>query len=216
MARYTGAVCKICRREAMKLFLKGDRCYTEKCAYTRRPYPPGQHGQARQKLSEYAVRLREKQKVRRMYGLVEKQFREYYFEATRRRGRTGEEMLGLLERRFDNVVYRMGYAFTRSEARQLVRHNHFKVNGKKMNIPSYVMKPGDVIVLRESSRSVKEILAAIAKIESRPQFGWFELNKETFTGTVKSLPVRDELRELESSEQQPHIREQLIVEYYSR
>src|SRR6202012_5508294 len=136
MARYVGPVCKLCRREGMKLYLKGERCYSEKCAYTRRPYPPGQHGQGRIKLTEYAVRLREKQKVRRIYGILEKQFRAYYFDATRRKGRTGEEMLGLLESRLDNVVHRIGFSATRAEARQLVKHSHVLVNGHKVNIPS--------------------------------------------------------------------------------
>lgn len=216
MARYTGPVCKLCRRENMKLFLKGDRCYGDKCSYTRRPYPPGQHGQDRQKLSEYAVRLREKQKVRRVYGLVEKQFREYYFEATRRRGRTGEEMLGLLERRLDNVVFRMGFAITRSQARQLVRHKHFFVNGKVVNIPSFVCKPGDKIEVREGSRKISEISVAIGKIEARPNFAWLEVDKDKFTGTVKGMPARDELKEFETAEQLPTIKEQLVIEYYSR
>src|SRR3982075_1560420 len=155
MARYHGPVCKLCRREGMKLFLKGERCYTEKCSYTRRPYPPGQHGQARIKLSEYAVRLREKQKLRRVYGVLERQFRDYYFDATRRKGRTGEQMIGLLESRLDNVVHRLGFAFTRSQARQLVKHNHILVNGKRVNIPSFVMSPGDKIEIREKSRAMK-------------------------------------------------------------
>ena len=193
----------------MKLFLKGERCYTDKCSYTRRPQPPGQHGLARIKLTEYAVRLREKQKVRRVYGVLEKQFRKYYFDAARRKGRTGEQMLGLLESRLDNVVHRLGFAFTRSEARQLVRHNHILINGKRVNIPSYILQPGDKISLRESSRTVKEVLAAIAAIEKRPMPTWLELDKENFTGTFKGPPIREELNE-------PAIREQLIVEYYSR
>jgi small subunit ribosomal protein S4 len=193
----------------MKLFLKGERCYTDKCSYTRRPQPPGQHGLARIKLTEYAVRLREKQKVRRVYGVLEKQFRKYYFDAARRKGRTGEQMLGLLESRLDNVVHRIGFAFTRSQARQLVRHNHILINGKRVNIPSYILQPGDKISLRESSRTVKEVLAAIAAIEKRPMPTWLELDKENFTGTFKGPPIREELNE-------PAIREQLIVEYYSR
>ncbi len=209
MARYIGPVCKLCRREGMKLFLKGERCYTDKCSYTRRPQPPGQHGLARIKLTEYAVRLREKQKVRRVYGVLEKQFRKYYFDAARRKGRTGEQMLGLLESRLDNVVHRIGFAFTRSQARQLVRHNHILINGKRVNIPSYILQPGDKISLRESSRTVKEVLAAIAAIEKRPMPTWLELDKENFTGTFKGPPIREELNE-------PAIREQLIVEYYSR
>ncbi len=209
MARYIGPVCRLCRREGMKLFLKGERCYSDKCAHTRRPYPPGQHGQARIKLSEYAVRLREKQKVRRIYGLVEKQFRKYYFDATRRKGRTGEEMLGLLESRLDNVVHRLGFAFTRSEARQLVKHNHFLVNGKRVNIPSFVLKPGDKIEVREPSRKINNIVASLAAVEKRPTLSWLELDKANFAGVLKAAPVREELNE-------PAIREQLIVEYYSR
>src|SRR6202789_3691760 len=143
MARYIGPVCKLCRREGMKLFLKGERCYTEKCSSPRRPYPPGQHGQARIKLSEYAIRLREKQKVRRIYGVVESQFQKYYFDAARRKGRTGEQMLGLLESRLDNVVHRLGFAFTRSQSRQIVRHGHIPGNGKPAAIPSVILRPGD-------------------------------------------------------------------------
>jgi small subunit ribosomal protein S4 len=193
----------------MKLFLKGERCYTEKCSYTRRPYPPGQHGQARIKLSEYAVRLREKQKVRRIYGVLERQFRDYYFDASRRKGRTGEQMLGLLESRLDNVVHRLGFAFTRSQARQIVKHNHVLVNGKRVNIPSYVMSAGDKIEIREKSRAMKEIVASLAQVEKRPQLTWLELDKNNFAGTFKGDPVRDEMNE-------PQIREQLVVEYYSR
>jgi small subunit ribosomal protein S4 len=209
MARYHGPVCKLCRREGMKLFLKGERCYTEKCSYTRRPYPPGQHGQARIKLSEYAVRLREKQKVRRIYGVLERQFRDYYFDASRRKGRTGEQMLGLLESRLDNVVHRLGFAFTRSQARQIVKHNHVLVNGKRVNIPSYVMSAGDKVEIREKSRAMKEIVASLAQVEKRPQLTWLELDKNNFAGVFKGEPVRDEMNE-------PQIREQLVVEYYSR
>jgi small subunit ribosomal protein S4 len=209
MARYIGPVCRLCRREGMKLFLKGERCYSEKCSYTRRPYPPGQHGQGRIKLSEYAVRLREKQKVRRIYGVLERQFRDYYFDATRRKGRTGEEMLGLLESRLDNVVHRLGFAFTRAEARQIVKHNHVLINGKRVNIPSYLVRVGDKIEIKESSRSIKEIVASLAQVEKRPMLSWLELDKANFTGTFKAAPVRDEMNE-------PAIREQLVVEYYSR
>ena len=209
MARYIGPVCKLCRREGMKLFLKGERCYTEKCSYTRRPYPPGQHGQGRIKLSEYAVRLREKQKVRRIYGILERQFQSYYFDATRRKGRTGEEMLGLLEGRLDNVVYRLGFAATRAEARQLVKHNHVLVNGKKANIPSILLRAGDKIEIRQKSRELKMIAASLAQVEKRPMTSWVELDKANFAGTYKGQLVRDELNE-------PAIREQLVVEYYSR
>lgn len=193
----------------MKLFLKGDRCQSEKCSYTRRAYPPGQHGQARIKLSEYAVRLREKQKTRRVYGLVEKQFQKYYFDATRRKGRTGEEMLGLLESRLDNVVYRLGFAVTRSAARQVVKHNHVLINGKRLNIPSYIVQNNDKIEILTESRSIKAIVDSLAAVDRRPMPSWLELDKNNFAGTFKSFPVRDELNE-------PEIREQLIVEYYSR
>ena len=209
MARYHGPVCKLCRREGIKLFLKGERCYTEKCAVTRRPYPPGQHGQARIKLSEYAVRLREKQKVRRVYGVLERQFQKYYFQATRRKGRTGEEMLGLLESRLDNVVHRMGFAFTRSQARQVVKHNHILINGKRVNIPSYLLNPGDKVEIKPASRTIKEINASLAQVEKRPMLSWLELDKANFAGVFKGAPVREEMNE-------PAIREQYVVEYYSR
>ena len=209
MARYHGPVCKLCRREGMKLFLKGERCYTEKCSYTRRPYPPGQHGQARIKLSEYAIRLREKQKVRRIYGVIERQFQKYYFDAARRKGRTGEQMLGLLESRLDSVVHRLGFAFTRSQARQIVKHNHILVNGKRVNIPSFVVSTGDKIEIREKSREIKEVVASMAQVDKRPQLSWLELDKVNFAGTFKGAPVREEMNE-------PAIREQYVVEYYSR
>jgi small subunit ribosomal protein S4 len=209
MARYTGAVCKLCRREGGKLYLKGDRCFSEKCSVNRRPYPPGQHGQGRIKLSEYALRLREKQKARRIYGLLEKQFRGYYGQASSMKGRTGEEMLGVLERRLDNVVHRIGFAVTRAQGRQLVRHNHVLVNGKRVNIPSYRVNPGDKIEIREKSRKIAYVAAALEMAESRPRPSWIEVDKENFAGVFKSMPVRDELNE-------PMVREQLIVEYYSR
>jgi small subunit ribosomal protein S4 len=209
MARYIGPVCKLCRREGTKLFLKGQRCFTEKCAVERRPYPPGQHGQGRIKMSEYGLRLREKQKTRRIYGILEKQFASYYTTATHLRGRTGEEMLGLLERRLDNVAYRMGLASTRSQARQLVRHSHIQVNGKRLNIPSYRVKPGDVISLRERSQKIAYVKAALEQAGTRPTPSWLEVDAEKLTGTFKSMPVRDELNE-------PMVREQYVVEYYSR
>ena len=209
MARYIGAVCKLCRREGTKLYLKGERCFGEKCAFSRRPYPPGQHGQGRVKLSEYALRLREKQKTRRIYGLLEQQFRGYYAQASSMKGRTGEEMLGVLERRLDNVVHRMGFAVTRAQGRQLVRHNHVLVNGKRVNIPSYRVNVGDKISLRESSRQIAFVQAALAAAETRPRASWVEVDKEALTGVFKSLPVRGEMNE-------PLIREQLVVEYYSR
>lgn len=209
MARYVGPVCKLCRREGMKLYLKGERCYSEKCAHTRRPYPPGQHGQGRIKLSEYAVRLREKQKVRRIYGVLERQFSGYFQEASRRKGRTGEEMLGLLERRLDNAVHRLGFAASRSEARQLVRHGHVQVNGKRLDIPSYVVRVGDKLTLTEGARKFKFVLAAIAGADKRPVASWLDVDRANFTGVVKGPPVREDLNE-------PEIREQLVVEYYSR
>jgi small subunit ribosomal protein S4 len=209
MARYVGPVCKLCRREGMKLYLKGERCYSEKCAYTRRAYPPGQHGQGRIKLSEYAVRLREKQKVRRIYGVLERQFQGYFQEANRRKGRTGEEMLALLERRLDNAVHRLGFAASRSEGRQLVRHGHVLVNGKRLDIPSYPVRVSDKITLAEGARKFKFVGAAIAGADKRPVASWLEIDRANFAGSVKGPPVREDLNE-------PEIREQLIVEYYSR
>ena len=161
MARYLGPVCRLCRREGTKLYLKGGRCFSEKCAVTRRPYPPGQHGQGRYKLSEYGLRLREKQKTRRIYGLLEKQFRSYYTQASSVKGRTGEEMINMLERRLDNVVHRSGFAVTRAQARQLVRHNHIHVNGKRVNIPSFRVSPGDKIEVREKSQKIAYVKAAV-------------------------------------------------------
>ena len=209
MARYIGPVCKLCRREGMKLYLKGDRCFSEKCAYTRRPYPPGQHGQGRIKLSEYAIRLREKQKVRRIYGVLEKQFRGYYHIASRRKGRTGEEMLTLLERRLDNLVYRLGFAGSRSDARQLLRHGHIKINGKRVDIPSYVVGLGDKVELTEKARTFKRVVAAMEGADKRAVLSWLDVDKENFSGSIKAPPVREELNE-------PVIDEQLVVEYYSR
>jgi small subunit ribosomal protein S4 len=193
----------------MKLFLKGERCYSEKCAVTRRPYPPGQHGQGRVKLSEYAVRLREKQKVRRIYGVVERQFQRYYSDAARRKGSTGEQMLSLLESRLDNVTHRLGFAATRAEARQLVKHNHILVNGKRVNIPSYQLKVGDKIEVREASRKIPLVNNSLAQVDKRPMLSWLELDKANFIGTFKAAPVREEMNE-------PAIKEQYIVEYYSR
>ena len=209
MARYLGPVCKLCRREGGKLYLKGDRCFSEKCSVSRRPYPPGQHGQGRIKLSEYGLRLREKQKMRRIYGLLEKQFAAYYVGASHLRGPTGEEMLGLIERRLDNVVYRLGFAVSRRQARQLSRHNHILVNGKRLNIPSYCVNVGDKIEVREKSQKIVYVSAALASAEGRPAPGWLEVDKEKFSGTVKLMPIRDELNE-------PAVKEQYVVEYYSR
>ena len=193
----------------MKLFLKGERCHSEKCAIEKRNFIPGQHGQARVKLSEYAIRLREKQKVRRIYGVLERQFQKYYFDAARRKGRTGEQMLGLLEGRLDNVVHRLGFAFTRAQARQIVRHGHLLVNGRRVDIPSVLLRPGDKIEVRQRSREIKEIVASLAQVEKRPVLSWLELDKANFAGTFKGAPVREEMNE-------PAIREQYVVEYYSR
>lgn len=208
MARYTGPSCKLCRREAVKLFLKGERCYTDKCSFDRRPYPPGQHGQRRMKFTEYGIRLREKQKVRRIYGMLERQFRSYFEKADRTKGVTGEALLGFLERRLDSVSYRLGYASTRADGRQLVRHKHVLVNGKVLNVPSYLVKPGDVITLKERSRDKVRVQAGLAGVERRGVPEWLEFDKETLSGTVKTLPNREEIT--------LPIQEQLIVEFYSR
>ena len=210
MGRYLGPRCRLCRREGMKLFLKGERCYTDKCSFERRSYPPGQHGQAqvRAKMSDYGIRLREKQKVKRMYGLSEKQFRRYFDEADRLKGLTGTNLLVLLERRLDNVVYRLGFASSRRQARQLVRHGHILVNGRKVNIPSFLVKVGDVIEVREKSRQnpfVKESLEGVAR-RGVPQ--WLELDPDGFKGVIQALPVREDIT--------LPIQEQLIVEFYSR
>ncbi|MFZ6016484.1 MAG: 30S ribosomal protein S4 [Nitrospirota bacterium] len=208
MARYTEAQCRICRREGEKLFLKGDRCYTEKCAVERRRYPPGQHGQGRGKLSDYGIQLREKQKVRKTYGLLERQFRRYFHEAERRKGITGEILLQLLESRLDNVVYSMGFAPNRRRARQLIAHGHFLVNGKKVNLPSYTVKAGDLVEVKESSRDIPEINNSILKIEHRGLPTWVEVDSANFKGKVLHIPSRDEI--------QLPIQEQLIVELYSK
>ncbi|NOY46541.1 MAG: 30S ribosomal protein S4 [Deltaproteobacteria bacterium] len=208
MARYRGAVCRLCRRERMKLFLKGDRCYTDKCAVERRNYPPGQHGQGRQKVTEYGRQLREKQKVRRIYGVLEGQFRRYFQEADRRKGVTGENLLRLLECRLDNVVYRMGFAVSRNQARQLVRHGHFEVNGRKVNIPSFQTKPGDVVTVREKSRKIPAIQESLEALGSRGTARWVEVDPKAFQGTVKEWPEREDIT--------LPIEEHLIVELYSK
>jgi len=208
MARYVGPVCKLCRRENLKLFLKGERCYTDKCSFDRRPYPPGQHGQRRIKFTEYGVRLREKQKVRRIYGLLERQYRRYFSMADRTRGVTGENFLSLLERRLDSTCYRLGFASTRAEARQLVRHKHVAVNGRTVNIPSFLVKPGDKVTIRESSRAQARIATSLEAVDRRGVPGWLELDKAGFTGTIKTMPNREEIT--------LPIAEQLIVEFYSR
>jgi small subunit ribosomal protein S4 len=208
VARYSGAVCRLCRREGLKLFLKGERCYTDKCAIERRNYPPGQHGQARPKFSEYSIQLREKQKLRRIYGVLEGQFRLYFKMADRAKGVTGETLLQLLERRMDNMVYRMGFSTSRSEARQLVRHGHFTVNGRKVNIPSYLVKPGDVVGVRESSRQVVRIQEALELAQRRGVPDWLEVNAVEWSGRVKALPTRSDLT--------MPINEKLVVELYSK
>ncbi len=208
MARYIESVCRLCRRENLKLYLKGERCYSDKCAIERRNYPPGQHGQMRAKFSGYGQQLREKQKVKRMYGLVEKQFRNLFAKAERQKGITGTNLLILLERRLDNMVYRLGFASSRSEARQLVRHSHFRVNGRKMTIPSYLLKVGDVIDLREKSRQIAKIGESLEGVARRGIPSWLELEKEQFRGRVSSLPNREDLT--------MPMKEQLIVELYSK
>ena len=208
MARYTGPSCRLCRRENMELFLKGDRCYTDKCAIKRRNYAPGQHGQSRSKTSSYGIQLREKQKVRRIYGILEQQFRGYFAEADRMKGVTGETLLSLLERRLDNAVYRLGFASSRTESRQLVRHGHFTLNGRKVNIPSIQLKAGDVVVLREKSRKIGSIVDSLDAVVRRGIPQWLELDKDAFTGTLKGLPVREDIT--------TPIQEQLIVELYSK
>ena len=208
MARYTKSACRLCRRENLKLFLKGERCYTEKCAIDRRSYAPGQHGQSRKKFSDYGAQLREKQKVKRLYGLLETQFRNTFKEADRQKGITGEVLLFLLERRLDNAVYRLGFANSRDEARQLVRHNHFSVNQSKVNIPSYLVKPGDVIEVREKSKKVGRIQEALEGVARRGIPQWLELDKDQMKGSVKSMPTREEIT--------IPIQEKLIVELYSK
>ncbi len=208
MARYTGPVCRLCRREGIKLYLKGDRCYSDKCALERRPYPPGMHGQARRKMTEYGLQLREKQRARRIYGVLERQFRRYFEIAERQKGRTGENLLRLLERRLDNVVYRLGFAASRAEARQLVRHGHFTVNGRKVDIPSYLVRVGDVIAVAERSKEMARFaeLAAAAAHKTPPP--WLEVDVENLRGRVVALPAREDI--------DVPIREHLIVELYSR
>jgi len=208
MARYKDAVCRLCRREGTKLFLKGDRCFSAKCGIERRAYPPGQHGQGRARFSDYGVQLREQQKVKRMYGLLEKQFADTMSRASRMKGRAGENLLVLLERRLDNVIFRMGFSTSRAEARQLVRHSHFLVNGRRASIPSMLVKPGAVITVAEKSRKIARIAGALETLESRSVPQWVEINKESFEGTVKSMPVREDIT--------MPIQEQLIVEWYSR
>ncbi len=208
MARYRESVCRLCRRESIKLFLKGDRCYSDKCAFERREYAPGDHGQGRRKTSDYGVQLREKQKLKRIYGLLERQFRGYFHKADRQKGITGTNLLVYLERRLDNMVFRMGFASSRTEARQLVLHNHFTVNGQKVNVPSYLVKVGDVIQVRERSRNVLRIQEAMETVARRGVPSWLELEKNDFKATVKALPAREDLT--------MPVQEQLVVELYSK
>lgn len=208
MARYTGSVCRLCRRETMKLYLKGDRCYSDKCAVERRNYPPGQHGQRRGKFSDYGLQLREKQKIKRMYGLVEKQFKTYFKEADRQKGVTGTNFLIILERRLDNTVYRLGFSNSRTQARQLVRHNHFLVNGKKVNIPSFLLRPGDVVSVRESSRQLASVNDALEAMPRRGVPAWLELDKTKYEGIFRTIPTREEMN--------LPVQEQLVVEFYSK
>lgn len=210
MARYLGSACVLCRREGEKLYLKGDRCYTAKCAIERRNYPPGPHGPTgtRRKLSDYAMQLREKQKARRIYGVLERQFRRYFAEASKSAGVTGAALLQLLETRLDNVVYRLGFASSRKQARQLVLHGHFTVNGEKVNIPSYNVKPGAQIAVAEASRKSAYFQAIAKELSHRKPVEWLSLNVENLTGTVLALPSRQQI--------DTPLKEQLIVEYYSR
>jgi len=208
VARHLGSVCRLCRREGTKLFLKGTRCFTEKCAIERRSYAPGQHGQDRPRLSEYQMQLREKQKLKRIYGLLERQFRQYFFKAGRKKGITGENLLQILEQRIDNVVYKLGFASSRAEARQFVNHGHFLVNGKHVNIPSYITKLEDVIEVKPSSRSMTRIQASLSAVDGRGIPSWLELDKEQYRGRVKALPTKEDSA--------LPVNEQLVVELYSR
>jgi len=209
LARYRGPVCRLCRRENLKLFLKGDRCYGDKCAFDRRPYPPGQHGQRRGgKISDYRLQLREKQKVKRIYGVLESQFRRYYELAAKRKGITGVNLLIILESRLDNLVYRAGFAGSRAQARQLVRHGHILLNGRKINIPSCLLKPGDVIEVRNKSRELKVIKDSMETVVRRGIPSWIEVDKEKFKATLKDLPKREDIT--------IPVQEQLIVELYSK
>lgn len=208
MARYTGAVCRLCRREGQKLFLKGDRCYSEKCSVGRRAYAPGQHGQGRKKTSEYGLQLRAKQRARRFYGVNEVQFHHYFEIAERKQGVTGENLLRILESRLDNVVYRAGYASSRAEARQLVGHGHFEVNGHRVDIASYLLKAGDVITVCEKSRASEKIKAVAEANSARPVPAWMDVNRDAWSVKVINLPERDAI--------EAPVEEQLIVEFYSK
>jgi len=208
MARYTGPVCRLCRREGLKLYLKGDRCFTEKCAIDRRAYAPGQHGQGRKKVSEYGTQLREKQKARRIYGVLEKQFETYFDKAERQSGITGENLLRLLERRLDNVAYRLGFGASRAEARQLVLHNHLTLNGHKANIPSMLVKVGDIIQVKEKSKESTKFQEIKENLAHKNPPAWLEIDSEQLTAKVVALPTKEQL--------DVPIQEHLIVELYSR
>jgi len=209
LARYRGAACRQCRREKLKLFLKGDRCYSDKCSFERRSFPPGQHGQARmRKESDYSIQLREKQKVRRIYGMLEGQFRKYFKMSDRAKGVTGENLLSFLERRLDNTIFRLGFASSRNQARQLVKHNHVLVNNRRVNIPSFFVKVNDEITIREKSRKIEAIADSLEAVARRGVPSWLELDQDNFKGKVKSMPDRQEIT--------MPIQEQLIVELYSK
>ncbi len=208
MSRYRGSVCRLCRRENMKLYLKGDRCYSDKCAFDRRSFAPGQHGQRRGKYSDYGIQLREKQKVKRMYGLSEKQFRIVFSKADRQKGITGTNLLVLLERRLDNVVYKLGFVNSRTQGRHFVRHNHFLINGKKVNIPSYSVKVGDTVEIREKSKNMQTLEDSLEAVVRRGIPQWLEMEKDNKKGMVKTIPVREDIT--------IPVQEQLIVELYSK
>ena len=208
MARYTGPQCKLCRREGLKMYLKGDRCYTGKCGMERRAYAPGQHGQSRKKVSEYGLQLREKQKMRRFYGLLEKQFKNYYVKAAMQPGVTGENLLRLLERRLDNVVYRLGLAASRNEARQLVRHGHFVVNGRKASIPSFLVRVGDQVTVREKSKDSIRVKELIERAADNTAPAWLEYDANQITGRVAAFPIREQI--------DAPVQETLVVELYSK
>lgn len=208
MGRYLGSVCRLCRREGLKLFLKGDRCFSPKCAIEKRNTPPGDHGQRRVKLTDYGLQLREKQRMKRIYGILEGQFRNYFRMAERQKGITAENLLRLLERRLDNIVYRLGFASSRAEARQLVGHGHFLVNGRKVNIPSYLVRPGDQIHVREKSRELLAIKAALEGVKKRGPVSWLEVDAQTMRGVIRALPTRAEIA--------IPVQEQLVVALYSK
>ncbi len=209
MAKYTGSVCRFCRREGVKLFLKGERCHSEKCSFDKRPYSPGMHGKGRKRVTDYKIQLREKQKVRSIYGMLEKQFRIFYSRAVLKKGVTGENLLALLERRLDNVVFRLGMAMSRNQARQLVNHRHFLVNGKITNIPSFVVKEGDVVEIKEKSRKSSAFKTSLESAGERtPIPAWLELSKDEFKGKVVRMPEREDITD--------DIKENLIVELYSK